>query len=810
MILIESFEFHQISVGVRPTRAAVRMGQYEGWEHSAVRVLEVLSITWGGAGDIIVTCDSDGVTNGQLWSVVELFDPDIWASHTPTHRGWLLRDPAGYHNYLDAQTDVSLPEGTDREEWKSQIHRMLMSEGSLSGWVPPEPFWERTRTHLAPSWDREHGHAELVRDDEAPTGALVDVTKLTPLPQRVVVPYTGNLQASARVLVASKWGALSPSSRAALTERGVPVVDVPVVEADLPGILAACWGASMWPTPALDAELADAISPEILGEAKGSAAYWFDTYGPFAMSMVGLGEFIRLTPMRQEWPLVIVVGDSASDFALATSLDRCMGPAMWVPPAILGEETWKVAARVLEMPRRHDDRDRPVYLTSCSLNDDAIQAMAGELADQMWSNASRVRAGIPELPQQRPVSILDAQLGFTNEDELFSGNATGRGIRARLPSSVGAKDPFDLSWWNDVVRVDHQLPPRWPLNEHVVARSGSWKSRARVTREGLAFHSKPLGFLPAGVRLEQIVDNPRLRFLDSATAFKTIAAEAGITLTESPAGRYTARVTELWGGLAALTTDLQRPIVRRVLDAFQSTAKSGVDPGNMIADRRYLSFEDLETTAGDLNALFTFVDWSVRTGVLRRGLCLACSQCSHFGWYDADDIGQEFQCWRCRTQTTIDSRAIRGGTTEPDWYYSLAEVVYQACRASFNVPVLALHQFAGDARSVLGMTDHEITFADHQRVEIDLWGIVDGCIVLGEAKTGKELGKSARARRVKAQRLRRAADAITADVFVLATASNAWAPSSVEAIEEAFKDSRCEIQYVHEVDPHLTAANIAK
>lgn len=804
--MVESFDFHQISVGVRPTRAAVRIGQYEGWEHSALRVLEVLSTTWGGAGDIIVACDSDGVTGDQLWSVVELFDPDIWASHTPTHRGWLLRDPAGYHKYLDAQTDASLPEDVDREEWRSQIHRMLMSEGSLTDWEPPEAFWDRARTRLAPSWDREYGHPELIRDDDAPTGPLVDVTKLTPLPQRVVVPNTDKLQASARVLIASKWGALSPSIRAALTERGVPVVDVHVVEADLPGILTACWGGSMWNTPALEAELASEISPAIFSEAKGSTAYWFDTYGPFAMSMVGLSEFMRPTPMRQEWPLVVVVGDSADDFTLATSLDRCMGAALWVPPAILGEETLKIAARALEMPRRRDDRARPVYVTSCSLDANAIQPIADELAEQMWKSASRVRAGIPEIPQVRPVSILDAQLGFTNEDELFAGNATGRGIRARLPSGVGADNPFELSWWNDVVRVDHQLPPRWPLNEHVVARSGSWKSRARVTREGLAFHSQPLGFMPAGVRLEQIVDNPRLRFLDAATVFKTIAAEASLTLTESPAGRYTARATELWGGLAALTADLHRPLVRRVLAAYQSEAKSGVDPGNLIAGRRFLSFEDLKTAVGDLDGLVTFVDWSVRTGVLRRGLSLACSQCSHFGWYDAEDIGQEFQCWRCRIESTIDSHAMRGGGTEPRWYYSLAEVVYQASRASFNVPVLALHRFAGDARSVLGMTDHEIIFPDHEKVEVDLWGIVDGRIVLGEAKTGKELEKSANARLVQARRLRRAADALTADVFVLATASNVWAPSSTEAVEEAFKGSRCEIQYMHGVDPHITVA----
>ena len=41
-------------------------------------VLEVLSVTWRGARDI-VTAD-DGASQEQLWAAVGLFDPDAWAS----------------------------------------------------------------------------------------------------------------------------------------------------------------------------------------------------------------------------------------------------------------------------------------------------------------------------------------------------------------------------------------------------------------------------------------------------------------------------------------------------------------------------------------------------------------------------------------------------------------------------------------------------------------------------------------------------------------------------------------------------------
>jgi hypothetical protein len=233
---------------------------------------------------------------------------------------------------------------------------------------------------------------------------------------------------------------------------------------------------------------------------------------------------------------------------------------------------------------------------------------------------------------------------------------------------------------------------------------------------------------------------------------------------------------------------------------------AATSPGNRILDRRYLSLRDLENAAGGVEGLSELVDRYLHNGLLRRGLSLACEQCSHFGWYDANDVGQAFRCWRCRTETVIDSHVVRGGGSEPTWYHGLAEVVYQARRANFNVPVLALQKLAGNARSILGMTDHEVLFPDDDKVEIDLWGIIDGKIILGEAKSGNELEASDRKRRKKASRLRRAADAFTADTLVLATAASSWAPSSVEAIERAFGGARCDLDFLVDVDPHLGKA----
>lgn len=788
------------------------MGQYMGWEHSALRVLEALSVTWGGGRDIVIASGDDGTSHEQLWAAVELYDPDIWASHVQTYRGYRLRDPDGYDQLVDREAkkfaDTS---GSDIDRARSQIDDLFMRHGPTNSWKPPAAFWDRSREHLAPHWEREYGHPEMLSDDELPAGLLVDVTQLAPLPDRVLVPQTDGLPLAARVLIAARWGALSPAARARLEERGVVLQDIPIAESDLQRVVGACWGSLLWAGTELRRAVADALGQGVQDEEPSlDVIAELDHHGPFALSMVGLSDFTRPLPLRNDWPLVVSVGDTADDFALAVSLDRCMAPALWVPPDILGSNTVSTLADALRFTHTRRDRDRDVHVTSCSLDDARLAAVADELNERLSNDSPRVSVSLPvPLPAHRPLTTFDTQRSGTLEDEIFVGDATGRGIRAQLPTGVEPDGPLHpLSWWVDVVRVDHQLPTRWPLNEHLVARSGSWRSRARVTRDGIAFCSHGQGFIAAGQRLEQIVDSPRLRFPSAKTVFEVLAAEAGLSLVESAAGRYASQTTSLWGGLPRLIEDLQRPVVRLLLDAYLSTARSGEQPGNRILERRYMSRDDLGLVTGDSADLTEVLDRFLRAGILRRGLCLGCQHCSHFGWYDTSDVTQSFVCWRCRAETIVDSTVVKSGGPEPIWYYALTEVVYQAHSHNFSVPVLALHQVSEKATSVLGMAEHRVQLppgegATADEVEIDLWGIIDGRIVLGEAKSSNQLESSKAKRKQKAQRLRRAAEALTADTLVLATAQDDWAPSSVEAIDRAFNGARCTVDLRTSVDPHL-------
>ena len=170
------------------------------------------------------------------------------------------------------------------------------------------------------------------------------------------------------VLIAMKWGALSPAARVKLENRGVLLQDVRITQNDLRGILGACWGSSFWLSAELRQALAEAIGhdPEDQTSPVDDAA--LDNHGPLCeMSTVGLSDFVDLSPLRSDWPLVISVGDTADDFALAIALDWCMPPALWVPPTILGSDTVMAVADALMYTWMSNDRDRTIHLTSCSL-----------------------------------------------------------------------------------------------------------------------------------------------------------------------------------------------------------------------------------------------------------------------------------------------------------------------------------------------------------------------------------------------------------------------------------------------------------
>jgi hypothetical protein len=189
------------------------------------------------------------------------------------------------------------------------------------------------------------------------------------------------------------------------------------------------------------------------------------------------------------------------------------------------------------------------------------------------------------------------------------------------------------------------------------------------------------------------------------------------------------------------------------------------------------------TTGQETRAL---LDALVSRRILRRGLVLQCRRCSYAGWYRLDDLGQTFTCGRCQQASLIVQPAWKQPADgEPHWFYDLDEVVYQALSHDVRAPILALSKLANGARSILTRPEADVYKGDRRVVEVDLWVVIDGKVLIGEAKTVDQLHPDRAKENAAARRLAELAAAVTADEVILATTAPAWNPTTIATMNDA-------------------------
>jgi hypothetical protein len=244
-----------------------------------------------------------------------------------------------------------------------------------------------------------------------------------------------------------------------------------------------------------------------------------------------------------------------------------------------------------------------------------------------------------------------------------------------------------------------------------------------------------------------------------------------------------------------LAADLLRPSTNSLLHAYvrlEPKQRSSHQPGIFLEVQRrwFLCLQDaraLSGTAGQETR--TLLDALVGKRILRRGLILQCRRCSYAGWYRLEDLGQTFTCGRCQQTSLIAQPAWKHPADgEPDWYYDLDEVVYQALRQDIRAPILALSKLTEGARSVLTRPEADVNNSAGWVAEVDLWAVVDSKILVGEAKTVDQLDADRAKEHKAAARLARVAAAVTADEVILATTAPAWNPTTIDTMNNAFKE----------------------
>jgi hypothetical protein len=763
---------------VRPPRVAVLISDSEGWEPGALRMMENYSRTWGGGGGALLACSSNWSVHAAFWSLLAAYDPDQVAAYIPTFRGWQMANPSAYEAWLDQEAAKWTTEhGGTIGEAKVLLSEDHLLRAQMGGWPVPDSLHIQTRQRLAPFGSKQLTIHPSYRADNAPEGQLTDISRLYWVPDRIRMPDVHRLPARLQVLINSRVGGLAPSHLKAAIDRGSSVETILTSDEDIEDMLEFAW------TGRIESSRLEYLRIAAIAQGLPSPperphlSPQFLASTPMKQSEYGCAWKVRWRPTLDADPVVLVVGDSASDFAWAFTRERCVAPTLWCPYSEglednLGPAILKTLARVIVQLSNVQGEPVPILVTTLSLPDDQIDTFIRLLGAEPWiqNGAELRRVPLADVPIDRTRVLLDTERFDDVFRAVFVNNALASQLDVAVPTDARSSDPMVLKWQIDYSIEGSTLPVRWAISPILDEDSNTRSVRSGA--DGTSYISHGQGFVVAGATLQQMLVRPQLRIPDASEVFASLLG-AEVRMEESSAGHYTHRSIDLWGDIDSLTSDLSSQNISDLLHAWLAVSPSSVDPGVFCSGRRFLCLDDAIAASGlPGEELRSVIDRYARRSILRRGLVLGCQRCSNADFYPLEDIGPGFQCSRCRQIDDINLASWKM-PLEPSWYYALDEVVYQLLKLDGRVPLLALANMKKGSRSFLYMPEVHLE-GPGLDMEIDLWAIVDGRIVLGEAKKSDEMESRARAERQRCAELASVVERITADTFVLATAAPVW------------------------------------
>jgi hypothetical protein len=761
---------------VRPPRAVTLVCSGGDWRADVLRMMECYARTWGGDGHGLIACTPEWEIAEPLWRLAEAFDADHWALFARTMRGLQMADPEAYEAQLASIVRQWVRDnGVDETKARQMLEPQFLESGAAGVVAPPE-LGERVRRRMAPLASAQVAVTGQFRADEEPPHRLVDMCTLTFQPERITGLDVDGLPPAVQLLAAARTGLVAPGHLTRLRERGqVDRVTVKVDQDGLAGVLRFAW----------------------TGRPEAGVGYTepeFSRDMPLAQSRLGCSWFAPFSPDADNEPLVVMCGDSAEDFCYAYTRQRGMGETYWLP---VGPDTEDISTvlyteltRLLYELAVPQAGGRPVLLSSLTLDTGQLRNLRDRLLATPWGRMAAsgspgrldVRVCAPaDLPVRRRLHLLDQAHAGDTLHEPFLGTDQARNVEIPLPSKAAGVQPNSCRWQVDILDPATVLPARWVLNNMVTADGTSWGVRSSTS--GISLDSHGRIFTLSGSSLAQLLVQARLRFPAARQVFTTLLEGTGASLEESDKGRYTRRMIELWGDFDALAADLKEGSAASLLSGWVSDGK---EPGRLYQGRRYLTLADVRTMmGGSEESARQLLDRYLQRSIVERGLVLACPQCVATGFYRLEDIGPHFRCQRCRQPNPLVRSAWKGQELEPQWYYGLDEVAYQGLHSNIHVPILALASLAEPARSFQHMPEAVVHRDGYPDIEVDLWAIVDGRIVIGEAKVNDQLESTKHKEAVRCAALKELIEALSADEFVMATTSSAWSERTQTLVNKA-------------------------
>lgn len=775
-------DFISASVALRPPRVAILVADDGHWRDWVMTALTMASCYWGGGSWILVPFEIESSRPApEFAEIVRAYDPDHVVSielHWQIVEEW-------YPGYISIN---GVADDAERHRMIANHHHHLTLEES-----------DQAR-EMVVSWCSP---MRSVRFGDGPSRQLEQITKLR---DRDLNGRSGRGLAPApppsdplrgRLAASSSWRSdfgLMAAMRVGVAqyESATGLRPEPTQE-DLG-----------WLIRSVDDSPTSLIwnSTKIANKASAGLEKWF-------LADQGL---LQVSNGYIEDRAAVVIGDTATDFALAVAYDRLVGNGIWLSRALVDDDetfrdqiqpaTWMLATD-LERGAAH------MSVSSSSQSTSYLHGVAPRIADsplplglQLGPDRQEdtVRVGPPNIDGGYLEYVVDEHIGapisIPARRTTDGSTEAISGLETPAPSDLiySLNSGWVPYWYVDIARFGERTPRGRDVPAHaLLVDEGPLASvNLRASRESVSIDPHSMGLVMAGSFLPGRIGRPRLREPSMSAWVEAMAEPEGLGVRLSQPGRQAELIRRRLGSREALL-DLMTPANLAMLRAFIPREKAPTsddrkaDPETVVLDDLdpFLTFEAMrKLLGGDTDATTALVDRLTLARLLRRGLILDCTECGRPSFVDADRIAQLYECSRCAAMNVLVSARWKEKRSEPRWFYDLYAAFRELLGANGDTVLLGAAALRGSSRSYVDSPELEFYSLQTGKivVEIDVIASVNRELVLVEGKSnGKFKGRGDREDH--AGKLLHIARVLRANRIVFATTKDAWSSADVNYFE---------------------------
>ena len=758
---------------VRPHRTAYLVPAMDkNWIHSCLRLLDYCAQTWGGYGSIFIPTDGKTISP-EFWRLLKSFDPDHIGLYQRTGRDIAEDEPVQFEKVLDRRVSAWEKQTGERKDYQVRAIREDLERSPAIDFQLEPALSEALKRQLNPFHFQEHVIDPTVFARSSPN--YPDTKLEAVLPCLRVAPesvrYFDTEAPIAKLWAGTELGYACRQTQDLLRQAGleIEVREVPNKEL-IPAIIQHTTGIK---SSTRQRSLADA-------------------------TLYGLGIYGDRSIHEWELPTVVVFGKALEDYCFYQCLSRVRPRVIWLPPWLLDPTThedkeglsddFHFIAALRHAVGYSNEHNTEVVCTSLSLPEPELTSLMA-LVDQrsLLRDISWLARAPETVIPAYGLRLYDMNNAGYPQTILTDDTEVIPLFAPRTPKSLQNINPQTIRWISELKFPGRQIP-----NHPAMAgwMTDMLTNEARTSGNSLAFLNVRM-FVNGHDDAESAGQRPSIRLPKAQTTFEFLAQNTGLDARPSDKGIYARTLIEKIGGLQATVDFLRSSVGRKLIHLYQSKEKGGI--GIFLKDerRRYLAADSLTELCRDEQQAIELIDRFSRNSIFYRGFIFRCEFCRRAAWYNVGAISDQFICKRCHRSQTYTSHHWKN-PAQPHWYHQLDEVILQALFHDCDVPILTLGALSNSSKDGFDYAA-ELEYREHGAtdvwIESDLNCIASGQLIVGEAKKGNRIAKTAKEEHEVIGSYLALATRLHAPVVVFATAQDRWEPQTEQRIRDAFKQT---------------------